>query len=82
MKKYMVFSISFIILFVVFQLLSGYVMTVLYTPDVTTAWNQAGSLSNSVVMKGSTSFLPLLVAFLAATLAYFSPRYLLKNTNK
>lgn len=82
MKKYIVFSISFITLFVVFQFLSGYLMTLFYTPDMTNAWNQIGSLSNNVVIKGSTSLLPLFLAFLAATMAYFSPRLLLKNNNK
>lgn len=82
MKKYIVFSISFITLFVLFQVLSGYLMTLFYTPDMTSAWNQVGGLSSSVVIKGGSSFLPLFLTFLAATIAYFSPRLLMKNNSK
>ncbi|ARF17832.1 hypothetical protein [Sporosarcina ureae] len=82
MKKYIVFSISFIILLVVFQFLSGYLMTLFYKPDMTNAWNQFGNLSNTVEIKGSTSLLPLILTFLAATMAYFSPRLFVKNNNK
>lgn len=56
MKKFIVFSISFLALFIAFQVISGYFMTLFYTPDMADAWNQSGSLSSSVVMKGNPSF--------------------------
>ncbi|MDY0404337.1 hypothetical protein P5G51_001940 [Virgibacillus sp. 179-BFC.A HS] len=79
MKKYIIFAISFIILFSAFQILSGYFLTLFFTPDITEAWNQAGNLPNSVVMKGTSSFIPLFFAFLAATLAYFTPKIFVKK---
>ncbi|GAB4075226.1 hypothetical protein GCM10028778_27300 [Barrientosiimonas marina] len=82
MKKFIVFSISFIALFAVFQILSGYFMTLFYTPDMTSAWSQSGSLSSSVTIAGSSSFSPLLLAFLAAGIAYFSPKIFIKNSSK
>lgn len=81
MKKFIVFSISFLALFVVFQVLSGYFMTLFYTPDMTGAWSQSGSLSSSVVIKGSSTFSPILLAMLAATIAYFSPKIFIKNSS-
>jgi len=77
MKKYIIFAISFIVLFSVFLILSGFFLTLFYTPDITEAWNQSGNLPSSVIIKGS-SFIPLFLAFLAATLAYFTPRIFVK----
>ncbi|WP_010530586.1 hypothetical protein [Lentibacillus jeotgali] len=82
MKKYIVFAISFIILFAVFQILSGYLVTFFYTPDITSAWNQVGGLSNTTVIKGGSSFTSLFIAFLAATLAYFVPKIFVKDNSK
>lgn len=70
MKRYIVFTISFIALFFAFQILLGYVATLLYIPDITSAWNQAGNLSSHVVMKGFSFIIPLSIAFIAATMAY------------
>lgn len=82
MKKYIVFSISFLTLFLVFQVLSGYFMTLFYTPDMTSAWNQSGGLSSNVVIKGSSYLFPILLALLSATIAYFTPRLFMKNSSK
>lgn len=82
MKGYIVFAISFIILFAVFQIVSGYLLTIFYTPDITSAWNQADNLSDNTVIKGGSSYTSLLIAFLAATLAYFIPRIFLKDKQK
>ncbi len=82
MKKYIIFGISFIILFSAFQILSGYFLTLFYTPDITGAWNQAGNLSSNVVIKGGSFINPLFFAFLAATIAYFTPKIFVKNNNK
>lgn len=73
MKKYIVFAISFILLFSLFQVISGIILTSIYTPDVTEAWNLTANLSQEVVIKGNHSFFGLifLVAFLTASIAYF-----------
>lgn len=81
MKKFIVFTISFLVLFVAFQVISSYFMTLFYTPDLTSAWNQSGSLFSSVVMKGSSSFSPILLAMMAAIIAYFSPKLFIKNSS-
>ncbi|MGM8211281.1 hypothetical protein ACLIBH_00660 [Virgibacillus sp. W0430] len=80
MKNFIVFSISFLALFAAFQVISGYLMTLFFTPDMTTVWRQSGSLSSSDVIKGNPSLSPFLSAFFAATIAYFSPKLFVKNS--
>lgn len=80
MKKFIMFSISFLVLFVAFQVISSYFMTLFYTPDLVGAWNLSGSLFSSDVIKGSTSFPLILLAMLAAIIAYFSPKLFIKNS--
>ncbi|ADC52192.1 hypothetical protein BpOF4_20984 (plasmid) [Alkalihalophilus pseudofirmus OF4] len=67
MKKYTVFIFSFFLLFIVLQILSGWVLTAFYTPDF--------SLTNmgvsQEVMFGQTSIIPILTTLSIATLAYF-----------
>ena len=83
LKKYIIFAISFILLFSIFQVLSGMFLTLMYTPNVEEAWNMSGSLSKEVVITSSySSFLPtLLIAFLSATIAYFIPKKITNNIN-
>lgn len=80
MKKYIIFAFSFIISFLILQVIYGYFLSLFYTPDITSAWSQAESLPSNVVLKGSSSFVPLLfMAILAATIAYFTPKLLMKK---
>jgi len=83
MKKYVIFAISFILLFTLFQYLSGLFLTFTYTPNIEDAWNSSVNLSQEVVLKGNqrTLLLPLIIAFLSATIAYFIPGIITK-TNK
>ncbi|KAB8137814.1 hypothetical protein F9U64_07710 [Gracilibacillus oryzae] len=75
MKKYFIFAISFILLFLIFHVLSGILLTFTFTPDMAEAWNLRGNLSQETTINSSlTSFLlTLLIAFLSATIAYFIP---------
>lgn len=81
MKRYFIFSISFILLFTLFQVLSGVFLTFAYTPDIEEAWNSSANLPQEVVIKSGHSpfLLTLLVAFISATIAYYIPK---KVTNK
>lgn len=80
MKRYIVFGVSFIVLFMLLQILSGYFMTLLYNPDKSRAWNQTGNLSNSVVIGGSSYIVSLMTAGIAAIIAYFISKKLCKQT--
>lgn len=80
MKKYVVFAISFILLLSLFQVLSGMLLTITYTPDIAEAWNLSANLSEGTVIKSSYShfLLTLFIAFLSATIAYFIPKKFIK----
>ncbi|MBL3642766.1 hypothetical protein JMN23_10365 [Bacillus sp. RHFB] len=66
MKKHLVFLISFVMIYMVFQIGSGLILTASYIPDFSSI---EGNLSQEVVF-GKTS-IPLQVTLLIATLAYF-----------
>jgi quinol-cytochrome oxidoreductase complex cytochrome b subunit len=66
LKKYVVFILSFVLLYIVAQITSGLLLTALYTPDLT-------SINHNVsqeVSFGQTSIIPFLATLLVATLAY------------
>ncbi|WP_106497300.1 hypothetical protein [Lentibacillus sp. Marseille-P4043] len=82
MKRYIIFAISFILLFSLFQVLSGMILTFTYTPDIAEAWKMSSHSSQEVIMKGNSSFLPtLILAFLSATIAYFISKKFTKSNN-
>lgn len=78
MKKYIVFAASFIILFILFQTLAGMIVTLAYMPDFSEAWAVTGNLpAKTTILSGQGSFiLTLLLALLAASIAYFIPKKL------
>ena len=65
LKKYLVFIISFATIYMVFQIVSGLILTASYTPDFSSI---EGNLNQEVVF-GTTS-IPLLITLLTATLAF------------
>jgi hypothetical protein len=67
LKKYVVFILSFVLLYTVFQILSGYILTALYTPDLYSINN---NVSQEVVF-GQTSIISFLATLLVASVAYF-----------
>lgn len=67
MKKYIIFMISFFVLYMLFQVVSGWILTALYTPSFS---SNDSSLSNEVTF-GNTSVMPFVVIVLIASLAYF-----------
>ncbi|MBP1970165.1 ABC-type Fe3+ transport system permease subunit [Virgibacillus natechei] len=84
MKSYIIFAISFVLLFSLFQVLSGIILTITYTPDIEEVWNMSANLPDEVVMQGSSSssfFYTLFIAFLSATIAYFIPKKFTKHSN-
>lgn len=66
LKKYLVFIISFVMIFMAFQIVSGLILTASYTPDFSAI---GGSLSQEVRFGEISN--PLLLTLLTATLAYF-----------
>ncbi|ASK61605.1 hypothetical protein CFK37_05200 [Virgibacillus phasianinus] len=80
MKKYIIFAISFILLFSLFQVLSGMLLTFTYTPDISEAWNLSANSQETIIKSSHSSFLlTLFIAFLSATIAYFIPKNIPNN---
>ena len=67
MKKYVVFILSLTLLYIAFQILSGWLLTTLYTPDVLSITTDS---SKESVFKLPPTIQVLVVLFIA-TLAYF-----------
>ncbi|MED4531855.1 hypothetical protein [Metabacillus fastidiosus] len=75
MKKYLIFIISFVLLYVVFQISSGLLLTAFYTPNF-----YALSVSSQNEMIGETISIPLLATLIIATLAYFLSQKIFKTS--
>jgi len=71
-KKYIIFALSFILLFSFFQVISGMFLTMMYTPNIEKAWELTTSLSQEVVITRNYSdyWLNFLIAFVSASIAY------------
>ncbi|WP_211654143.1 hypothetical protein [Planococcus alpniumensis] len=78
MKKYIVFILSLILLYIGVQFVSGWILTTLYTPDV--------SVLNTNPAEGSvfelSPTIQLLVVLLIATLSYFISQKLSATPSK
>lgn len=66
MKKFSVFIISFVTLYIAFQVVTGLILTAFYTPNFTSV---ANDLSREVSFGNASN--PLLLAVLTAAVAYF-----------
>jgi len=80
-KKYIIFVVSFLLVFSLIQVLSGILLTYTYTPDMMEAWNLSPDLAQEVVIKGSHPSLlfTLLIGLISVTIAYFiSKKYINK----
>ncbi|MFG6147068.1 hypothetical protein [Halobacillus sp. B23F22_1] len=65
MKKYIVFIISFSLLYIIFDLTSGFIITMNHQPDFTVNTSPA-----STENFGQASLMTFLIALLSAFLAY------------
>ncbi|MCM3668701.1 hypothetical protein M3181_06770 [Mesobacillus maritimus] len=78
MKKYVVFILSFGLLYMAGQLLSGWFLTAFYTPYLSSVNGNVGQ----EVEFGRISIVPFLITLLMATLAYFFSQKLFVSKNK
>ncbi|MFJ8261172.1 hypothetical protein ACIQ4I_04305 [Rummeliibacillus sp. NPDC094406] len=81
MKNFIVFIISFVVLFTVTQILSGMLLTTLYTPDLSESWMISEHLPKSISFGNSTFMPSLILAMFSVIVAYFMPR-LFKRISK
>jgi len=73
-KDFIIFLGSFIVLFALFQMVSGLFLTFIYQPDVEEAWNMSANLTSETTLVGSTTTPTIIIAALAAVFAYFVPK--------
>ena len=67
MKKYLLFAGCFSVAFVILQVLSGMLLTLMYTPDI--QWDRAATLPSQVEF--DSPFIPsLVISFLALGVAF------------
>ncbi|MDT8862596.1 hypothetical protein N0O92_20560 [Alkalihalobacillus sp. MEB130] len=78
MKRYIVFIVSFVLLYIVVQILSGWVLTAFYTPDLPLTNNNV----SQEIGFGQTSIIPLLATLSIATLAYFMSQKIFVTSTK
>lgn len=74
MKKYLLFILSFLFIFSFLQISAGLLLTATYTPDMTNAWDLSQPLSQEVTFGYGSQISTLLIATLAATIAYLVPK--------
>lgn len=66
MKKYVVFLVSFVLLYGAAQLLSGRLLTIFYTPDLN-SWNASAGRE---VQFGETSIMPFVIMLVVGSVSY------------
>lgn len=78
MKKYIVFICSFVVLYIPLQILSGWILTAFFVPDISSAISKA----SHEVSFGQSSIIPFLTTLSIATLAYFFSQHSLVTNKK
>lgn len=79
MKKYIVFIISFFIVFTAIQFISGMILTFTYIPDIEGLWSGSTNLGNEVQLK-KTSYLPtLIIVLLSAGISYLITKFFINK---
>lgn len=71
MKKFIIFIGSFIFLLGVFQIISGFILTSLYQPALEEGWHMRAVLPSEITLTGNPIISQMIIAVLAASLAYF-----------
>ena len=79
LKKYVVFLISFVLLYLTFEIFTGWILTALYTPDFSLINNTS---SQEALLVGQNSIVPFLSALSIATIAYFMSEFICKKANR
>lgn len=67
MKRFLIFIISFVLLYIVFQILTGWILTALYTPDfshIHGGMKQKAAFGNASTSRFIVALLPAIVAYL------------------
>lgn len=74
LKRFFVFSLSFIILYFVMQVLTGFIVTLLYVPNIAKAWNTDGALFQTITLQGKSFPISIIFVLISVAIAYFIQR--------
>lgn len=81
MKKIIFFTLSFTLLFSLWQIVSGILLTLLYTPNVERVWENSANLPSEIMLtsSGHSTLIGMSIALLSAVMAYFIARKIPKK---
>ncbi|MDM8100662.1 MULTISPECIES: hypothetical protein [Oceanobacillus] len=79
MKKYLVFAGVFCVSFLVLQVAAGMIWTLLYTPDISAAWQQAGALSSETALIKASAASPFIIAVTSLAVTFGLTRLVRKR---
>lgn len=76
MKRLIVFTVSFILLFSLWQIGSGLFLTLFYTPNIESAWESSANLSSDTLLTGNgvSIISSLLIVLISAIIARRIPK--------
>ena len=81
MKKLMIYLLTFTVAFVVLQVLSGLFLTLIYSPDISSAWYMEAFAPSTTMFGISVSISSFIIALISAVIAFLlSSRF--QNTQK
>lgn len=81
MKKFIIFAVSFSLLFILFQVGSGLLLTLTYTPDFADIANYGNLPQETTIIGRQTAAISsFFIAFFAAIIAYFIPGKIIKTS--
>ncbi|MCT8137307.1 hypothetical protein H1D32_05845 [Anaerobacillus sp. CMMVII] len=75
MKRFLIFIVSFTLIYLLLQILSGFILTVMYSPPI----ENAKSSITSEVTFGRASYIPFLIGLVASTTAYMASKKIEKS---
>ena len=83
LKKFLLFIISFTLLFLILQTASGMIITTMYPANMGDAWNQSALLPQETMVSGSifTPVITLFTALISAAAAYLIQKKSFPNTD-
>ena len=70
MKKLIIYLLTFAVAFVVLQVLCGLFLTLVYTPDISSAWYMQATAPSTTIFGISVSISSFIIAMISAAIAF------------
>jgi hypothetical protein len=79
-QKYLIFSVVFIAVFTMLQLVSGLFLTLLYTPKI--SWEKAATLPSHVELVGPNPLFSMAVSLISCGIAAWCTKWLVARMGR